>query len=104
MRDGLTGCPVPHHGGLTLIRHADAGEVCRLESCLGEGVGDDLLGVGPDLVGIVFHPPRPGQDLAMLGLGTCDELASVVNDDKPGTGRSLVYRTDKYQRPVSLSR
>ena len=82
--DGLSGVLVPHHGGLALVGDAHGGEVLAGQLGLGERVRHAAAGVAPDLLGIVLHPARTGEDLLVLELAHGYLIAIVVEDDAAG--------------------
>jgi len=90
--DGLTGVLVPHDGGLALVGDAHRREVVLGELGLRERVRHAAAGVAPDLLGVVLHPPRAGEDLLVLVLAHAHDVARVVEDDRAGAGGALVDR------------
>jgi hypothetical protein len=87
---GCAGRAIPHNGGLALVRDADSHDVVARDVGGREGLADGLAGVVPDLLGIMFDPSRPGENLRVLELARCDHRAAVIEDDGAGAGRSLV--------------
>ena len=85
---------VPDDRRLALVRDPDRVELVRLQPRIGEPVKDDLLGVLPDLDGVVLDPARVGVDLFVLFVRVRDDLPAVVEHHKASSGRPLVYRTD----------
>jgi hypothetical protein len=83
------GVPLPDDRGLALVGDPDGGEVAPLG-----GLGDDPPDVGPDLLGVVLDPARPGEDLAVLPLGDRHDLAAGVEDDAARRGGALIDRGD----------
>ena len=62
---------------------------------LGDGAGDDLLDVGPDLGGVVLDPARLREDLLVLLLVDGDDAAVAVEDDAAAGGGALVDGGDE---------
>lgn len=54
--DRFAGGGVPHHGRLTLVGDAYAGDVQTVDSQLSNGLRDDRGLAGPDLPGVVLDP------------------------------------------------
>jgi hypothetical protein len=93
--DGLTGVLVPEESGLALVGDADGLDVVAGDAGLLDGSGDDLLDVGPDLVGVVLDPARLREDLLVLLLVDRDDTAVLVEDDAAAGGGALVDGGDE---------
>jgi hypothetical protein len=92
--DGLAGVLVPDDGGLALVGDADGGEVVGAEVVVPQHLGGDLLGLLPDLLGVVLDPAGLGVDLLVLHLGDAGRGAVVLEEHGPGRGGALVDRED----------
>ena len=89
---------VPQERGLALVGDAERAELVGAQSGLGERSGDHGLHLGPDLGGVVLHPPRLGEDLTVLTLVDCDDRAVLVEDDAAAGGGALVDSCDELVR------
>ena len=95
---GLTGCPVPHDGGLALVRDAEGDEVARLELGRVERLADHLEDVGPDLPRIVLDPAWAREDVVVLLLADGHYARGRVEDEASRRRRSLIDRGDVVSR------
>jgi hypothetical protein len=76
--NGLSGLPIPEHGGLTLIRDAHGSDVTR--SCPRfpqHFIDGRALGI-PDFVGIVLDPTRIREELSEFPLRAGHDVAVVI--------------------------
>ena len=72
-------------------RHdADGGDVGDPESCLREGLGGHVALRAPDLVGIMFHPARAGEDLAEFLLCGSEDASVTRESDGARAGGALI--------------
>lgn len=93
--DGLTGVLVPEQRRLALVGDADGLDVVAGDAGLGDGSGDDLLDVRPDLVRVVLDPARLREDLLVLLLVDGDDPAVLVEHDAAAGRGALVDRRDE---------
>ena len=82
--------PVPHDGGLPLVRHADTGDAPLRQMCRSLCGGPPLR--VPYLHGVVLHPPRLGIVLAERILRQGQDMPLPVEYDGPRAGRPLIQR------------
>ena len=82
--------PVPHDGGLPLVRHADTGDVPLRQMCRSLCGGPPLR--VPYLHGVVLHPPRLGIVLAERILRQGQDMPLPVEYDGPRAGCPLIQR------------
>ena len=92
--DRLSGLLVPQQGGLALVGDADGGDLVGGDVAFLQGFPHDGLDVGPDLLGVVFHPARFGEDLTVLTLVYRDDAPVPVEEDAAARRGALVDRGD----------
>ena len=90
--DGPPGGPVPQNGGLTLVGDADGGDLRRVYPRLGDDLHHYPVLGGPDLHGVMLHPPLPGVELGELLLRHAENVLLPVKEDGAGTGGALIQR------------
>ena len=90
----LAGLPVPDHRGLALVGDPECGDVLGTDVRPGDTVADDPSGVATDLLGVMLHPPRLGEDLPVLQLTGLGDRPGRVEDDRPGRRGALVDGQD----------
>ena len=79
--DRFAGVAVPYDGGLPLVGDADGCNVLGAGPDLVHGrQGYAQLG-GPDLVGVVLHPPGPGEILGEFLLCNAAHLSRLIEQD-----------------------
>ena len=88
--DRLLGLRIPDDGRLTLVGNADAGQIQSVDVHDRNCLGDDRCLRSPDLVGVVLDPSRLGEDLPEFALCHGTGRSLLVENDGPGTARSLV--------------
>ncbi|GIU88045.1 MAG: hypothetical protein KatS3mg009_2560 [Acidimicrobiia bacterium] len=97
------GPPVPHDRRLALVRDADRRDrpagVPAPPRHLVEGLERDP----PDVLGVVLHPPGPGEVLGELAVGRRPRRAAGVDGDRPDAGRPRVDRDHTGHRTSSPS-
>ena len=86
--DGPAGRGVPHDGGLALVGDAERHDGAVLH--VRDGLLHHVAHRGPDLHGILLHPPLPGEKLGELLLVHDDLLPVLVEDNGLGTAGTLV--------------
>ena len=88
----LAGGAVERYEGLALVGDADGGDLLaggglgQAGADLGEGGADG----GPDLVGVVLHPPRVREVLGQLAVGNVGDPGLLVDDQGADAGRSRI--------------
>ena len=90
LRDRPAASALPEQGGFALIGDADRSQGARRDRGLGQRLGYDAGLRGPDLQRIVLDPPRLGINLGEFPLRHGADRPTVVEDDRPGTGGSLI--------------
>jgi hypothetical protein len=89
---------LPDHRRFPLVGDADGGDVGGAQARILQGQGRNT-GLGfPYLAGIVLHPAGPGIVLAELLLRRGNNQARVIEDNRPGTGRTLIEGYEKGHR------
>ncbi len=88
--DRFAGVAIPDHRGLALIGDPDRGDLLLGNPSLLETAFDHLLGISPDLGGVVFDPAGLGEDLLVLDLVDSDHLAAVVEEHRAGARGALI--------------
>src|SRR5699024_10673472 len=91
---GPSGLLVPDDGGLTLVGDADRGDLFGGDVTFAKRLLDDGLDVGPDLLGVVFDPPRAGKYLLVFALVHRDDASVPVEEDAAARRGALVDRGD----------
>src|SRR5690606_34748475 len=86
---GAAGVLVPDDGGLALVGDADGSDVAGAGVGGAQDVGDDGLGVAPDLHGVVLDPAGLREELGVLALRG-DDGPGAVEEDAAGGGGALV--------------
>ena len=79
--DGLARLPVPHNGGLALIRYADSGYILGLHSARRKDGGQRLKLAEKYLHGVMFNPARSRINLIELLLRFGYNVALLVKND-----------------------
>ena len=79
--DGLARLPVPHNGGLALIRYADSGYILGLHSARRKDGGQRLKLAEKYLHGVMFNPARSRINLIELLLRFGYDIALFVEND-----------------------
>jgi hypothetical protein len=95
---GFAGGAVPKDRRLPLVGDAERADLVGAQSGLGDRPGDHRLHLGPDLGGVVLHPARLGEDLAVFALVDGDDGAVLVEDDAAAGGGALVDCGDELVR------
>src|SRR5690606_31929177 len=95
---GLARGAVPQDRGLPLVGDAERAQLVGPQTGLRERPGHHHLHLGPDLGGVVLHPARPGEDLAVFALVDGDDRAVLVEDDATTGGGALIDRGDERVR------
>ena len=90
----MAGLLVPDNSRLALVGDPDGGDVGNSDPALLQGATDHALGALPDLIGVMLHPTRLGEDLLVLALVEADHAARVVEDHAARAGGALVDRGD----------
>ncbi len=91
---GLPRFAIPHHGGLALVRDADAVDVVRGEVVRHEQLGERTELGRQNVARVVFHPSRLGVDLRKRVLHRIDDVTERVDEHGARRGGSLIERYD----------
>src|SRR3954447_2394650 len=91
----LAGVTFPQHGGLTLVGDAERLQIARLQLSVLECTIDHTQHVVPDLLGVMFHPPRARKDVMVLDLLDGDDARPAVEDEAPRGGGPLIDAGDE---------
>jgi hypothetical protein len=83
-------CAVPHHGGLALVRDADAAAVVALHLGAGQRLRGGFGDAPPDLGEVVLHPTRLGVVLREFTVGAPEDARVLRQYDHRRPGRALV--------------
>ena len=85
---------VPGNGGLALVGNADAGDVGRVDPGLLHHGTRHGQHVGRNLGRIMAHPAGLVDDLAMRAVGTMNQMAALVHQQRLGALRGLIDSDD----------
>ena len=94
---------VPGNGGLALVGDADAGNVGRVDPGLlhhGTRYGQHI---GGNLGRIMVHPAGLVDNLAMRAVGTMNQMAALVHQQRLGALRGLIDSDDVFAHVLSHS-
>ena len=94
---------VPGNGGLTLVGNANAGDVGRVDPGLLHHGARHGQNVGRDLSRIMAHPAGLVDDLAMRAVGTMNQMAALVHQQRLGALRRLIDSDDVFAHVLSHS-
>src|ERR1035441_3911702 len=81
--DRFAGGAVPQNRGLALVGDANGRKIARLDSAPGQCRAGDFKLAGPDLAGVMLHPPGEGENLLKLLLRGSADGASMLKDNRP---------------------
>ncbi len=99
----LSGCRVPDEKGLALVGDSHRSQVSGGQVGCGECRSNHRPRVFENLDGIVFDPPGPREVLCVGSLGRCHHRPSLINDQEPSAGSSLVESANKGHSQTVLS-
>ena len=85
---------VPGNGGLALVGDADAGDVGRVDPSLLHHGTRHGQHIGGNLGRIMAHPAGLVDNLAMRAIGTMNQMAALVHQQRLGALRGLIDSDD----------
>ncbi len=93
--DGPAGGALPHHRRLSLIGDADGGDLGPVDPGGAKRLAGGILHGGPDPLGVVLDPARPGEMLRQLGIPARAHRALGIHHEGGGARGALVQREDE---------
>ena len=103
IENGLTCCSVPEDSCFSLIGDTDTAQILRIDAQKRHTLRGHCQLRGPDLLGIVLHPARLGEDLPEFSLGSGADIAFVIEQDAAGTGGTLIQGHDIFHTGFSFT-
>ena len=86
----LTGLSIPDDGGLALICDADGDDIARTDAGLSKHLDSSSKLRSKDVEGVVLDPADTRINLLEFMLGYANDVAVVSEENRAGTGGSLV--------------